>query len=154
MIAFIGKSWQNKDRLQISCPWGLHIHAVPRDGVYMQSRRGCVYTPSLGTAYTRRPAQRRLLQCQGNWVSDNYSAICLCAEGKILQAVPLLEGLPVKSFLLILKRMLLFPSEVRVAWVFLGISLGLRPREIPRKTQATPPSEGKSVSFLFKIHYL
>ena len=69
-------------------------------------------------------------------------------EGKILQAVPLLEGLPVKSFLLILKRMLLFPSEVGVAWVFLGISLGLRPREIPRKTQATPPSEGKSVSIL------
>ena len=67
-------------------------------------------------------------------------------EGRIFQAVPLFEGLPVKSFLLRIKRMLLFPSEVRVAWVFLGISLGLRPREIPRKTQATPPSEGKSVS--------
>ncbi len=69
-------------------------------------------------------------------------------EGRILHAVPLLEGLPVKSFPLILKRMLLFPSEVRVAWVFLGISLGLRPREIPRKTQATPPSDGKSIPFL------
>ena len=51
-------------------------------------------------------------------------------EGRILQAVPLLEGLPVKSFLLRLKRMLLFPSEVRVAWVFLGISLR-KPRQPP-----------------------
>ena len=66
-------------------------------------------------------------------------------EGRILHVVPLLEGLPVKSFPLILKTMLLFPSEVRVAWVFLGISLGLHPREIPQKTQATPPSDGKSI---------
>ena len=41
-------------------------------------------------------------------------------EGRIFQAVPLFEGLPVKSFLLRIKRMVLFPSEVRVAWVFLG----------------------------------
>ena len=90
---------------------------VGQDGVYTQSRRGCVYTPSLGTAYTRHPAGR---ECNPTGRKCNP--------------------------LLILKRMLLFPSEVRVAWVFLGISLGLRPREIPRKTQATPPSEGKSVS--------
>ena len=47
--------------------------------------------------------------------------------------------------------MLFFPSELGVAWVFLGIflgiSLGLRPREIPRKTQATPPSDGKNITF-------
>ena len=71
-------------------------------------------------------------------------------EGRILQAVPLLEGLPVKSFLLRLKRMLLFPSEVRVAWVFLGISLGLHPQEIPRKTQAIHPSDGKNITVLYR----
>ena len=36
-------------------------------------------------------------------------------EGRIFQAVPLFEVLPVKSFPLRIKRMLLFPSEVRVA---------------------------------------
>ena len=41
--------------------------------------------------------------------------------------------------------MLFFPSEVRVAWVFLGISLGLHLWEIPWKTQATPPSDGKGI---------
>ena len=30
-------------------------------------------------------------------------------------------------------------------WVFLGISLGLRPREIPQKTQSTPPSHPKNI---------
>ena len=68
-------------------------------------------------------------------------------EGRIFQAVPLFEGLPVKSFPLRIKRMLLFPSEVRVAWVFLGISLGLRPREIPRKILTVPPSDGENISY-------
>ena len=38
----------------------------------------------------------------------------------------------------------IFPSEGGVAWVFRGISRGRSPREIPRKTQATLTSEGKS----------
>ena len=43
--------------------------------------------------------------------------------------------------------MLVFPSEVVVAWDFLGISLVLHPQEIPWKTQATPPSDGKNNTF-------
>ena len=35
-----------------------------------------------------------------------------------------------------LKRMLLLSSELGMAWVFHGMSLGLRPRDIPRKTNA------------------
>ena len=44
----------------------------------------------------------------------------------------------------ILDRMLFSPSEVRTVSIFLGISLGLCPREIPQKTQSTPPSHPKS----------
>ena len=39
-----------------------------------------------------------------------------------------------------LDKMLLLLTEVRVAWIFLG----LRPRKIPRKTHATPRSDSKS----------
>ena len=42
--------------------------------------------------------------------------------------------------------MFLFSSELGMAWVFLGISLGLRPREIPRKTHAIPRSDEKSTT--------
>ena len=48
---------------------------------------------------------------------------------------------------------ILFPSEGGVAWVFRGISQGRSPREIPRKTQATLTSDGKS-NILSPIHIL
>jgi hypothetical protein len=42
--------------------------------------------------------------------------------------------------------MLLFSSELGMAWVFLWISLGLRTREIPWKTHAIPRSDEKSTT--------
>ena len=42
--------------------------------------------------------------------------------------------------------MLLFSSELGMAWVFLWISLGLRTREIPWKTHAIPHSDEKSTT--------
>ena len=47
----------------------------------------------------------------------------------------------------ILDRMLFSPSEVGTVSIFLGISLGLRPREIPRKILTVPPSDGENISF-------
>ena len=47
--------------------------------------------------------------------------------------------------------MICFPSKVGVAWVFLRISLRLHPWEIPWKTQATPPSDGKHITFLTRM---
>ena len=34
-----------------------------------------------------------------------------------------------------------------MSWVFLGMSLGLRPWDIPRKTHAMPRSDEKSITF-------
>ena len=42
--------------------------------------------------------------------------------------------------------MLLFSSEFEMSWVFLGISLGLHPREIPQKTHAIPQSDETSIT--------
>ena len=46
----------------------------------------------------------------------------------------------------ILDRMLFSPSEVGTVSIFLGISLGLRPREIPQKILTVPPSDGENIS--------
>jgi hypothetical protein len=45
--------------------------------------------------------------------------------------------------------MLFSPSEVGTVSIFLGISLGLRPREIPRKILTVPPSDGENISFYY-----
>ena len=66
--------------------------------------------------------------------------------GLHIQAIPPRVGWNIHAAPQTLERMSFFPSEVRVAWVFLGISLGLRPREIPWKTHATLPSDGKNIT--------
>ena len=40
------------------------------------------------------------------------------------------------------------PSEVRTVGIFLGMSLRLRPRDIPRKVPTVPPSDGEKISFV------
>ena len=47
--------------------------------------------------------------------------------------------------------MLLFSSELGMAWASLGISLGLRPWEIPWETHAMPRSDAKSITPLYLI---
>lgn len=66
--------------------------------------------------------------------------------GLHIQAIPPRVGWHIHAAPQTLERMSFFPSEDRVAWVFLGISLGLCPREIPRKTHATLPSDGKNIT--------
>merc|ERR1711873_75892 len=46
----------------------------------------------------------------------------------------------------ILDRMLFSPSEVGTVSIFLGIFLGLCPREIPQKILTVPPSDGENIS--------
>ena len=67
--------------------------------------------------------------------------------GLHIQAIPPRVGWHIHAAPQTLERMSFFPSEVRVAWVFLGISLGLRPREIPWKILTVPPSDGENISY-------
>ena len=40
------------------------------------------------------------------------------------------------------------PSEVGTVRIFLGMSLGLCPLDIPREILTVPPSDGENISFL------